>query len=277
MSSSDTSTITSGLSVESALHRRADVAPPSAVSASFTFAHRALLKIKHVPEQLFDVTAFPIMFTLMFTYLFGGALAGSPTEYLQFLLPGILVQTTVFLTMYIGMNLATDIDKGMFDRFKSLPVWQPSTLVGAMLGDVVRFLMASAMVLVLGFILGFRPTGGIGGVFLSLILVLIFYQALTWIWILLGLTARTPQSVMAIAMMVLFPVTFISNVFVDPATMPGWLQAVVNVNPITYLVDACRGLMAGEFPGHDILVVVVVSVALTAIFAPLAMVRYRNR
>ncbi|HSK83431.1 MAG TPA: hypothetical protein VK902_08505, partial [Rubrobacter sp.] len=116
------------------------------------------------------MTAFPIMFTLMFTYLFGGALAGSTGEYLQFLLPGILVQTVVFITMYTGMGLNTDISKGAFDRFRSLPIWRPATLVGALLGDAARYAMASAMVIVLGF----RPAGGAAGVLLSVALVLVF-------------------------------------------------------------------------------------------------------
>jgi ABC-2 type transport system permease protein len=140
-----------------ALAERSRPPRPSALSASLTFGWRALLKIKHVPEQLFDVTAIPIMFTLMFTYLFGGALAGSTGEYLQFLLPGILVQTVVFITIYTGFTLNTDITKGVFDRFRSLPIWRPSVLVGALLGDAARYTMASTMVIALGLVLGFRP------------------------------------------------------------------------------------------------------------------------
>ena len=122
-----------------------------------------MLKIKHVPEQLFDVTAFPIMFTLIFTYLFGGALAGSTNEYLHYLLPGILVQTVVFITIYTGLGLNTDITKGVFDRFRSLPIWRPAALVGALLGDLARYTMASTMVIVLGLVLGFRRTAAYSG------------------------------------------------------------------------------------------------------------------
>ena len=128
--------------IRSALASSARPPRPSALSTSLTFGWRALLKIKHVPEQLFDVTMFPIMFTLMFTYLFGGALAGSTQEYIQFLLPGILVQTVVMITMYTGMALNNDIKKGMFDRFQSLPIWRPSVLVGALLGDAFRYSIA---------------------------------------------------------------------------------------------------------------------------------------
>ncbi len=192
------------------------------------------------------MTAFPIMFTLMFTYLFGGALAGSTGEYLQFLLPGILVQTVVFITMYTGMGLNTDITKGVFDRFRSLPVWRPAALVGALLGDAARYAMASTMVIVLGLILGYRPEGGVAGVLLAVALLLVFSFGLSWIWTALGLILRTPNSVMMASFFILFPLTFASNIFVDPKTMPGWLETVVGVNPITHLVTAVRGLMHGS-------------------------------
>jgi len=250
---------------------------PNAVSASLTFGWRALLKIKHVPEQLFDVTAFPIMFTLMFTYLFGGAIAGSTDEYLQFLLPGILVQTVVFITMYTGMGLNTDITKGVFDRFRSLPVWRPSALVGALLGDVARYTMASTIVMALGLILGFRPEGGLVGVLLSVALLLIFSFSLSWIWTALGLLLRTPNSVMMVSFMILFPLTFASNIFVDPKTMPDWLQTAVGFNPITHLVTAVRGLMSGTVSAGQIFWVLVACAALVAVFAPVTMSLYRNK
>jgi ABC-2 type transport system permease protein len=137
---------------------------PSALSVSLTFGWRAILKIKHVPEQLFDVTAFPIMMVLMYTYLFGGALAGSPREYIQFLLPGILVMSVVMITMYTGVSVNTDIEKGVFDRFRTLPIWRPSVMVGYLLGDALRYTMASVVMLTVGIILGYRPDGGVVGV-----------------------------------------------------------------------------------------------------------------
>jgi ABC-2 type transport system permease protein len=263
--------------LRSALSSRARPPRPNALSASLTFGWRALLKIKHVPEQLFDVTAFPIMFTLMFTYLFGGALAGSTGEYLQYLLPGILVQTVVFITIYTGLGLNTDITKGVFDRFRSLPIWRPAALVGALLGDILRYTMASTMVVVLGLVLGFRPDGGVLGVVLAVVLLLLFSFSLSWIWTVLGLVLRTPNSVMGVSMMVLFPLTFASNIFVDPQTMPSWLQAVVGVNPITHLVTAVRGLMHGTVTTGQIGWVLLISGALTAVFAPLTMYIYRNK
>src|SRR5918998_3588733 len=134
---------------------------PSALSAALTFGWRAVLKIKHVPEQLFDVTAFPIIMTLMFTYLFGGALAGSTREYLQFLLPGIMVTSVVMITMYTGVGLNTDIEKSVFDRFRTLPVWRPAALVGAIFGDVLRYILAATVITAVGLVLGFRPEGGV--------------------------------------------------------------------------------------------------------------------
>ena len=250
---------------------------PSLFSASITQGWRALLKIKHVPEQLFDVTIFPIMMTLMFTYLFGGALAGSTKEYLQFFLPGILVQSIVFITMYTGVGLNVDHEKGVFDRFRSLPIWHPSAIVGPLLGDAVRYSIASTVIVVLGLILGFRPDGGVVGVVGGVVLLLIFAFSLSWIWTLFGLILRTEKSVMGVSMMLLFPLTFASNIFVSPTTMPGWLEAFVKVNPISWLVTSVRGLMHGNADGADIVKTLVASAVLVAIFAPLTMRAYRRK
>src|SRR5687767_11824441 len=156
--------------LRSALSSHARPPRPNALSASLTFGWRAVLKIKHVPEQLFDVTAFPIMMILMFTYLFGGALAGSPGEYIQYLLPGITVTSVVMITMYTGVAVNTDIEKGVFDRFRTLPIWRPAPMVGYILGDLLRYVLASFTIMVVGLILGFRPGGGFVGVVLGVAL-----------------------------------------------------------------------------------------------------------
>lgn len=262
--------------LQAALSTRARPARPGPLSASLTFGWRAVLKIKHVPEQLFDVTMFPVMFLLLFTYLFGGALAGSTSDYLQDVLPGILVMTVAMITMYTGMTLNTDIQKGVFDRFRSLPVWRPSALVGALLADAVRYTIAGTVVIGLGVALGFRPDGGVLGVVAAVAVLLVFAFSLSWIWTSIGLVARKPESVMYMSMMVLFPLTFVSNVFVDPATMPGWLQAFVDVNPITHLTTAARGLMHGNVDADSIAFVFVSAAVLVAVFAPLTM-RLYNR
>jgi ABC-2 type transport system permease protein len=248
----------------------------NALSATCTFGWRAMLKIKHVPFQLFDVTAFPMMMTLMFTYLFGGALAGSPREYIQFLLPGILVQAIVFTTVYTGVGLNTDISKGLYDRFRSLPIWQSAPIFGALLGDVLRYSIAALMVIILGVMLGFRPEGGVLGVVAAVALVLVFAFSLSWIWVIVSMLVKTPESVMTTSFLFLFPLTFASNIFVDPATMPDWLQTVVNVNPVTQLVEAARGLMHGNVLPKDIAWVFVASALITAVFAPIALRMYHK-
>ncbi|CAN5688415.1 ABC transporter permease [soil metagenome] len=269
-------TVVSEVALRSALATSVRPTPPSAWSASMTFAWRALLKIKHVPMQLFDVTAFPIMFTLLFTYLFGGALAGSPREYLQQLLPGILVMNVTMITMYTGMALNTDISKGIFDRFRSLGIWRPSVLVGMLTADAARYAVASLVIMVLGVTLGFRPDGGALGVLVAVALLLVFCFSLSWAWMVIGIRAQTPETVMQMSMTVLFPLTFASNVFVDPSTMPGWVQAIVDVNPISHLTTASRALMHGGSAGGSIAWVLLWSAALVAIFAPMTMRLYNS-
>jgi ABC-2 type transport system permease protein len=250
---------------------------PSALSASLTFGWRAVLKIKHVPEQLFDVTAFPIMMVLMYTYLFGGALAGSPKEYIQFLLPGILVMSVVMITMYTGVSVNTDIEKGVFDRFRSLPVWRPAPMVGYLLGDALRYTIASVVMLSVGLALGYRPGGGAGGVLAGIALLVLFSFAFSWIWTMFGLLLRTEKSVMGVSMMVIFPLTFLSNVFVDPRTMPGWLQAFVNNSPITHLSSAVRELMAGDWPADEIAWSLGWAGLFVAVFGPVTMRLYNRK
>ena len=251
-------------------------APASAFSTVGTLAWRALLKIKHVPFQLFDVTVTPIMFTLLFTFIFGGALGGSPRQYVQFLLPGVLVQTVVFITVYTGVGLNTDIQKGLYDRFRSLPMWQPSPILGALAGDVFRYSVASALILIVGFILGFRPQGGMIGVLLAVGLVLVFCFALSWLWIIVGMLVRTPESVMTTSFIFMMPLTFASNIFVELNTMPKWLQAAVSRNPVTHLTDASRGLMHGTPAARDVIWVLVASAIIVLVAAPIAMRMYRK-
>ncbi|NMO52453.1 ABC transporter permease [Actinoplanes sp. TBRC 11911] len=250
---------------------------PGALAASIAFGWRAMLKIKHVPEQLFDVTAFPIIMTLMFTYLFGGALAGSTREYLQFFLPGIMVTSVVMITMYTGVGLNTDIEKGVFDRFRTLPVWRPAALVGMIFGDVLRYILAAATIMVVGLILGFRPAGGLMGVLAGIALLVVFSFAFSWIWTMFGLFLRSEKSVMGVSMLVLFPLTFLSNVFVEPSTMPGWLQAFVEVNPISHLVTAIRSIMAGSWDMGAVMWTLIASAALVAVFGTLTMRLYNRK
>ncbi len=254
------------------------VRPPkvSPLSAALTFGWRGMLKVKHVPEQLVDVTITPVMFVLMFTYIFGGAVAGSTGEYLNYILPGILVMSVLFNTVYSGVALNTDLTKGVVDRFRSLPIWPSAPLVGSLLGDSVRYVISGLVILVVGLILGFRPQAGVPGAAAALGLVVIFSFGLSWIFTTLGLVLRSPNAVMNAGFMGIFPLTFLSNVFVDPTTLPGWLEAFVNVNPISILATASRGLMQGKADLWDIGIVLAVAAGLTIVFAPLTTRLYRR-
>jgi ABC-2 type transport system permease protein len=235
-----------------------------------------MLKIKHVPEQLLDVTITPVLFLLMFTYLFGGAVAGSTSDYLEYLLPGVLVQSVLFTCVYSGVTLNTDVTKGVVDRFRSLPIWRPAPLVGAVLGDSARYLLAGAIVVVVGVIMGFRPDEGPLGVVASILLTTVFAFGLSWAFTTLGLVLRAPNAVLNTGFMTLFPLVFLSNIFVEPSTLPGWLEAFVDVNPISHLVTAVRGLMEGGASAGDLALVLGEAAALTAVFAPLTVRLYRR-
>lgn len=262
--------------IRSALSSQERPGPPSPLSAVLTFGWRGMLKIKHVPEQLIDVTLTPVLFTLLFTYMYGGAISGSTEEYLQFLLPGTLVMSVLFTTVYSGVALNTDITKGVVDRFRSLPTWRPAPLVGAVLGDVLRYLLAGIVVLAVGLILGFRPESWAGVVW-SILLLVLFSVSLSWVWTTVGLLMRAPNAVMNTGFMVLFPLIFVSNGFVPPETLPSWLETIVDLNPISHVITAVRGLMEGTADAGDIGLVAIEAAVLVAVFAPLTTRLYRTR
>ena len=250
---------------------------PGRVSTALTFGWRGMLKVKHVPEQLLDVTVTPVMFLLLFTYLFGGAIAGSTSAYLDYTLPGLLVMSVLFTTVYSGVSLNTDLTKGVVDRFRSLPIWRPAPLLGSLLGDSVRYVVAGTVIIAVGLVLGYRPDGGAGGAAAALALVVVFSFGLSWVFSVLGLLMRSPNAVMNAGFMGIFPLTFLSNVFVDPATLPGPLEAFVQVNPISVLATASRSLMAGTPDGTAIAVSLAVAAALAAVFLPVTTRLYRSR
>jgi ABC-2 type transport system permease protein len=250
---------------------------PGRVSAAITFGWRGMLKIKHVPEQLIDVTLTPVLFTLLFTYVYGGAISGSTDAYLQFILPGIVAMSVLFTTVYSGVALNTDMTKGVVDRFRSLPIWRPAPLAGAVLGDAVRYVVASVVVVAVGLALGYRPDGGAEGVVGAILVVVAFAFGLSWVFTTLGLLLRAPNAVMNAGFMALFPLVFVSNGFVPPSTLPGWLETIVDINPISHVITAARGLMDGDPSGGDIGLVLIEAVVLTAIFAPLTARLYRTK
>jgi ABC-2 type transport system permease protein len=249
---------------------------PSALSAALTFGWRGMLKVKHVPEQLLDVTITPVMFVLMFTYLFGGAIAGSTGDYLDYILPGILVMSVLFTTVYSGVALNTDLTKGVVDRFRSLPIWRAAPLLGSLLGDTVRYVLGGTVIIVLGVVLGYRPGAGVPGVLAALALVVVFAFGLSWVFTTLGLLLRSPNAVMNAGFMGIFPLTFLSNVFVDPDTLPNGLEDFVNANPISILATASRGLMEGNAEMGDILIVLGTAAAIAAVFMPITTRLYRR-
>ncbi|MBM3549854.1 MAG: ABC transporter permease [Alphaproteobacteria bacterium] len=250
---------------------------PSGVSNALVFGWRAALKFKYVPEQLFDLVMTPIMFTLLFTFVFGGALAGSPKEYLQFFLPGILVQTVVFNAVYSGMGLSTDLGKGLFDRFRSLPIWPLAPFAGLMVGDVLRHLIAGAIILSIGLMLGYRPEGGVFGVVAAFLLLFAIGFGMGWVFIVLGLLISTPMTVMTSGFAFLFPLVFASNIMVEPATMPEWLRVFVEVNPVSLAATAMRGLMSGAASLQDVAVALIGPAVLTILLAPTTLWLYLRR
>ncbi|RBY90353.1 ABC transporter permease [Blastococcus sp. TBT05-19] len=250
---------------------------PGPLSTALTFGWRGMLKVKHVPEQLMDVTLTPVMFLLMFTYLFGGAIAGSTSAYLDYTLPGLLVMSVLFTTVYAGVSLNTDLTKGVVDRFRSLPIWRPAPLLGSLLGDSVRYVIAGTVIIVVGVLLGYRPDAGVAGAVAALALVVVFSFGLSWVFSVLGLLLRSPNAVMNAGFTGIFPLTFLSNVFVDPATLPGPLQAFVDVNLISILATACRSLMDGTPDVGAIVVSLLVAAGLAAVFLPLTTRLYRSR
>jgi ABC-2 type transport system permease protein len=250
---------------------------PSAFSNALVFGWRAVLKFKHVPEQLFDLVMTPIMFTLLFTFVFGGALAGSPREYIQFFLPGILVQTVMFNAVYSGMGLSADLGKGLFDRFRSLPIWPLAPFAGLMVGDVLRHLIAGLIILIIGLLLGYRPEAGITGVVAAFALLVAIGFGMGWVFIVLGLTLRTPMTVMTIGFAFLFPIVFASNIMVEPATMPGWMRTFVEVNPVSLMTTAARALLRGSAAFGEVAIALLAPAALTIALAPLTLWLYRRR
>jgi ABC-2 type transport system permease protein len=251
--------------------------PAGAVTATLVFAGRALLKMLRLPEQMLDVIAIPVLFTLMFTYLFGGAVAGSTGTYLHYILPGTMVMTVLVITMYSGVAINADIGTGVFDRFRTLPVWRGGPVVGAVLADVVRYGAASTLVLLVGLLMGYRPGGGIADVAAAMGLVCFFAIGLGWVFIALGLLLRSPTGIFSTGMIVVFPLTFVSDTFVDPATVPGWLRTLIEHNPVTHLVNASRALMDGRGATADVTWALLVAAGLTLLLAPLTVELYRRR
>jgi ABC-2 type transport system permease protein len=247
------------------------------LSNAYVMAWRGLLKIKRTPEQLFDVTFQPILLTVMFTYIFGGAIAGTPEDYLPFIVPGILVQTVVMTAMVTGVQLREDMAKGVFDRFRSLPIARVAPLAGALLADTVRYGIASLVTFVTAFAMGYRPAGEFLGVLLASALVIVTAWSLSWIFAFFGVLARSAAAVQGISLMILFPLTMLSNAFVPVETLPGWLEWFVSLNPVSHLVTAARDLTMTGTAGVELWFALLGSALVVAVFAPLTVRAYMRK
>jgi oleandomycin transport system permease protein len=244
---------------------------------SLVLAGRAVRKIRRTPEQFIDVTLQPIIFVVLFVYVFGGAVSGSTHDYLQYVLPAIMVQTVLFTSLSIGVNLNTDIKKGVFDRFRSLPIARSAPLVGAVSAEVVRFSVSVIVLMGFGYLVGFRvgtdPVSALAGCLLAIA----FALCMSWVAVFLGTWLRESGAVQGIGFLVMFPLTFGSNMFVPTNSLPGWLQAWVKINPVTHLTDAIRGLLVGGPVGGPVAWSVLTGALILAVFAPLAVTTYRRK
>ncbi len=251
---------------------------------TMTLAWRTLVQIRHNPWELADFSIQPIMFVLLFTYVFGGAIweSKSPIDYLQYELPGIIVMNMFFVTTYIGMGLNADLTKGVFDRLRSLPLARWAPLTGRIVADLVKQTWSIALLLGIGVVLGVRISTSAVHVLAAAALILVFGLVFSWVSVFVAVRATDPEKVQLFAMTTLFPLTFISNVFAPTETMPGWLQAYVSISPVTLLADATRGLLGGEHVigkpvAGPILGSLLWAAAILAVFAPLSLRALKRR
>src|ERR1700754_4155201 len=245
------------------------------VSQTLSMARRALIKMRRNPEQFFDVSIQPLLFPASFAYVFGGAISGDVKSYLPLMIPGIVAQTVLTTCMATGVQLREDMDKGVFDRFKSLPIARIAPLAGPMVADLVRYLIAATLTFLTGMAMGYRPQGGVPGVLAAIALAIFTGWAMAWIFTWIGTLARSARSVQGFSMMILFPLTFLSNAFVPVDTLPGWLQTFVNVNPVSHLVSATRDLANQGAITAEVGWTLLAGLVAVVSFAPLSVISYK--
>lgn len=252
------------------------IGPRKAIADVMTMTRRGMLRFKHTPQQLFDVIVIPIVFTVMFANIFGGAIAGSVTAYLPQLVPGVLVSVAVTSSVVTGVQLREDMDRGVFDRFISLPIARIAPLAGSLIADVVRYLIAAVMSIGVGMTMGYRPTS-IPGVIAGIVLTMFAAFAISWIFALMGVLMSKASAVQGVSMLVLMPLTFTSNIFVPVTTMPSWMQTLADVNPISHLVSSLRSLInEGAVTAH-VGWTLLGTVLIIAVFAPITVRAYLRR
>ncbi|RVX45026.1 ABC-2 type transport system permease protein [Nonomuraea polychroma] len=255
---------------------RPHVSMQETFSQTLTMAWRALRKMRRNPEQFFDVALQPLLFTAMFAYIFGGAIAGDVESYLPLMIPGILAQTVLTTCMATGTQLREDMEKGVFDRFKSLPIARVAPLAGPMVADLLRYTIAATLTFGMGLLMGYRPGGGAHGVLAAILLAIFTGWSLAWVFTWVGTIARSAQAVQGISMMILFPLTFLSNAFVPIETLPDWLAGFVRINPVSHLVTAARDLANSGLVSGAVAWTLVACLVVIAIFAPLSVRSYKR-
>ncbi|MBD8500895.1 ABC transporter permease [Paenibacillus arenosi] len=254
------------------------LASPNAVTAVRIFVWRTW---KHTSNNLFaygmDVVLSPVLTLFIFTYLFGGAIAGSTTEYLQYFLPGFLLLTILPMTVYSGTTLCQDIVKGVYNRFRTMPFWQPATMIGSVVMDSLRYTSAALVSFGVGMLLGFRPEGGALGAMMALLFIVCFAFSVSWIFSMMGVLVKKPETVSGTSMMLMYPLLFASNILVDSDTMPDWMGVIVELNPISIAATTARGLMHGTASTGDIAAGVGVCLLLLLLFVPLTIHFYMKK
>ncbi|MCQ4044834.1 ABC transporter permease [Streptantibioticus rubrisoli] len=240
-------------------------------------ARRNLLQIKQDPESMFDVLLMPVVFTLLFVYVFGGAVSGNQHAYVNYVIPGMMAMIGMNIAMGVGTGINTDFKTGVMDRFRTMPIARSSVLIAKIVVEIGRMLVATAILLVMGFALGLSIDTSALNLLAAVGLALVFGASLMWIFILLGLVMKSTQAIQGVAMLVLMPLQFGSSIFAKPTTMPGWLQAFTKVNPLSALADANRGLFNGGPVAHSALITVAWAVGITVVTAPLAVAKFRGR
>ncbi len=253
------------------------ISPGRTIRHGLTLAGRSIVKIKKNPEVLIDVTLQPILFLVLFVFLFGGAISGNWHTYLETLVPGVMAQGTIMASVGTGIALGTDITKGVFDRFRSLPIARSAPLIGAVIGDSVRFLTATSVTLIFATILGFRIHTSPVALVVAIVIMLLAGLALCWVGVFVCMLVRSPQTAQGVLIAVLLPLSFGSNVFVPAATLPGFLHTWADISPVSKVADLARGLLIGGPVAGPLLASIAWLVGIVAVFFPLAMVFYRRR
>jgi ABC transporter DrrB family efflux protein len=255
----------------------ARVGPLEGLRQSGTLAWRTLVQVRNDPKELAGLSFQPVIFTLLFTYVFGGAIKGNRHAYLQFMIPGMLAMSMLFTTLYVGQGLNTDLSKGVFDRLRSLPIARWAPFAGRILGDQLKQVWVIVLVVAVGMLLGFRPGNGLTGVLGAAVLLLVFAMAFSWVSALVGLTAKNAESVQVFGMAMVLPLNFVSGVFAPTETMPGWIQAFDHVSPIALLLRTLRGLINGGPVAEPLMWTMVWAVGILFVFASLSVRAFKRR